>query len=354
MAARSGTQLTSWAGSLSVYQVVTRALAFALLVLAVVAGRAGADRELDNLAPALFVGAGWPLLVLASISIGPVWRWTDPWDSAARVLGRGREATDETDVWRAVLVVVGLAWYLSAYADTLGPRSVGALLAVYTVFTLAGCLALGRARWLSTSEPIGIVLSWMAQLPRRRLVDWEAPRGAPALLGALAGGVLFGAVRRSELWGDINTARHADLLAAAGLVAFCAAGAGLLTLMAASGETAAARSAAARAAVPAAAGILLAVAIDRNRLFTSVQLLPELLGDPLGRGWDPFERSGARFRAEPLGQAGLLWAQLGLVTLGHAVGAIVAARRVERGARAPIALGLAVLAAVSVVGIATH
>jgi hypothetical protein len=124
--------------------------------------------------------------------------------------------------------------------------------------------------------------------------------------------------------------------------------------MALSGETAAARSAAVRAAVPAVAGIVLAVSIDRNRLFTSVQLLPELLGDPFGRGWDPFGRSGEPVRAAPLGVSGLLWAQLALIAAGHAVGAVVAARRVERGDRLPIALGLVVLAAASVVAVASH
>ena len=352
--ARPDALLSSWAGSLNRAQAVTRALAFALLVLAVVAGRAGADRELDNLAPALIIGAAWPLLVLASIAAGPVWRWLDPWDSAARVVARGGDGAGGGDVWRAAFVGVGLAWYLSAYGSPLDPRSVGALLAVYTLFTLAGCLVLGRARWLSTSEPLGIALSWMAHLPRRRLVDWKAPRGAEALLGAFAGGVLFGAVRRSELWGDLNTARHADVVAAIGLVAFCAAAAGLFAVMTLSGETAGARAAAMRAAVPAVAGIVLAVAIDRNRLFTSVQLLPELLGDPLGRGWDPFGRSGEPLQAAPLGVSGLLWTQLALIAAGHAVGAAVAARRVERGDRLPIALGLVVLGAASVVAVASH
>jgi hypothetical protein len=350
----TGAPLTSWAGSLRPSQVVARAVAFGLLVLAVVAGRAGPGRELDNLAPALVVGAGWPLLVLASIVVGPVWRWTDPWDSAARVLPQGHPGEEGGHVWTAALVAVGLTWYLSAYTAPLDPRSVGALVAVYTLFTLAGCLAFGRVRWLSTSEPLGITLSWMARLPRRRLVDWDPPRGAEPLLGAIAGGVLFGAVRRSELWGDLNTAEHGDLIAALGHVGFCVAAAGLITVMAVSGETTAARAAAARAAVPAVAGIVLAVAVDRNRLFTSVQLLPELLGDPFGRGWDPFGRADASLYAAPLRVEGLLWAQLGLLAAGHAVGALVAARRVERGARIPVALGLGVLVAASAVAITSH
>jgi hypothetical protein len=99
---------------------------------------------------------------------------------------------------------------------------------------------------------------------------------------------------------------------------------------------------------------VLAVALDRNRLFTSVQLLPELLGDPLGRGWDPFGRSDDPLNATPLGTRGLLWAQLAVLLAGHAVATAVGVRPLERRARTPVTLGLAVLAAASVVGVASH
>jgi hypothetical protein len=348
--------VTSWAGSFSASQWVTRLLAVALLTLAITAGRLGEDDELENLAPALIVGAGWPLLVLASISLGAVWRWTDPWDGVARALTRGQLDEGPGHVWPAALLAVPWVWYLSAYRDPLSPRSVGAILAVYTLLTVAGCLAMGRQRWLATSEPLGIVLSWMALLPRGRLADWEPPRGAEALLGVLGGGVLFGAVRRSELWGSLNTVDGAVLVATLGIVVSCAAVAGLLKWMAAMerGERRGTRPAAARAAVPAVAGIIVAVAMDRNRLFTSVQLLPGLLGDPFGLGWDLFGRAGAGLDPAPLGTRGLLVAQLAVLLAGHLAGAIVFARRARRRARVPVALGLSILANASVIAIASH
>jgi hypothetical protein len=334
----------SWAGSLSRPQSAVRVLAVALLVLAVVEGRVGENDELDNLAPALVVGAAWPLLVIASVAVGPVWRWLDPWDGIARVLTRGHADQAARHVWPAALVALPWVWYLSAYGDTLAPRSVGAIVAAYTLFTVAGCLVIGRRRWLSTSEPLGIVLSWMALLPRRRLADWEPPGGAEVLLGVLAGGVLFGAVRRSELWGDLNTARGALWLATLGVMLSAAAVAGLLVVTARWGAERGARAAAARAAVPAVAAIIVAVALDRNRLFTSVQLLPELLGAPFSPTLDP----------APLGTRGLLAAQLAVLAAGHAVGAAVPARRFGRDARAPAALGLSLLALASVVALVSH
>lgn len=351
---RSDTELSSWAGRLSALQLVTRAFAVALLVLAVTAGRLGADEELENVAPALVIGIAWPLVAVASVSLGAVWRWFDPWDGAARALTRDHPDEGPGHVWPAVLIAVPWVWYLSAYSDPLDPRSVGAILAVYTLFTLGGCVLVGRARWLSTSEPLGIVLSWMALLPRRRLGGWNPPRGAEALLGVLAGGVLFGAARRSELWGSLNVARSAELLAALGVIASCAAAAGLLILAAALAKRANADATVSRAAVPAVAGIILAVALDRNRLFTSVQLLPELLTDPFGKGWDPFGRAATRLDPAPLGTRGLLVAQLAVLTLGHVAGAVVLARGADRSARVTAAVAIAILVGAAVIAVASH
>jgi hypothetical protein len=348
------TRLASWAGRLSAFQVTTRLGAVALLVLAIAAGRLGVDDELENLAPALVVGTLWPLLVLASISLGPVWRWIDPWDAVARVVDAREPENEPGHVLPAALIALVWVWYLSAYRDTLDPRSVGALLALYTVLTLAGSMAFGRVRWLSTAEPFGILLSWMALLPRRRLTAWTPPRGAEALLGVFAGGVLFGAVRRSELWGGLNTADNADVYAAVGVVAFCAAAFGVLKLMALAAKQAGAPGAAAAAAVPAVAAIVVAVAMDRNRLTTSLQLLPQLLGDPFGRGWNLVGEAGRRLDPAPLGESGLLTAQLVLVLAGYLVAAAVLARRLQRADRAPVALLLAVLGSASVVALVSH
>jgi hypothetical protein len=351
-----GRDVSSWAGSLSTAQWLTRALAVTALATAVAAGRLGTNDDLENLAPALIVGAGWPLLVLVSILAGPVWRWLDPWDAVARALVRDGTDDPAHDVRPAALVALPWVWYLSAYADTLEPRSVGTILALYTVLTVAGCLAVGRRRWLSAAEPLGILLGWMALLPQRRLVGWEPPRGAETLLGVLAGGVLFGAVRRSELWGELNVADDALLWATLAVMASCAAAAGLLAGAAEISRLEDARSgaAAARAAVPIVAAIVLAVAMDSNRLTTSMQLLPGLVGDPFGRGWDLFGSAGAGLDAQPFGVRGLLAAQVVVLVAGHVVGAIVVARAVVRVARVPTAVLLGILANLSVLAVASH
>jgi hypothetical protein len=106
--------------------------------------------------------------------------------------------------------------------------------------------------------------------------------------------------------------------------------------------------------VPAVAGIIVAVAMDQNRLTTSIQLLPGLLGDPFGLGWDLFGRSTEGLDPAPFGTRGLLIAQLTVLLAGYLAGAAILARRARRGARVPVALGLAILANLSVIALASH
>jgi hypothetical protein len=106
--------------------------------------------------------------------------------------------------------------------------------------------------------------------------------------------------------------------------------------------------------VPAVAAIVVAVGMDRNRLSTSVQLLPGLLGDPLGRGWDLLGPALDGLDPAPLGIRGLILAQLGVVLLGHLAGAVVVATRTGHRARDPAAACLAVLAGSAVIAIASH
>jgi hypothetical protein len=292
--------------------------------------------------------------VLASVLLGAVWRWTDPWDSTARVLSRGQPGDSTGSVWPAAVLALPWLWYLSAYQYPLAPRSVGLLLAGYSLVTVAGCLAVGRVRWLSTCEPLGIGLSWMALLPRGRLTDWDPPNGAPALLGVLAGGTLFAAVRRSEIWSTPNSAEHATLLATLGLLASCAIATFAVRVMAVAAGRRSVRSAAARAVVPAVAGIVVAVAMDRNRLTTSLQLLPGLLGDPFGLGWDLLGRPGVGLNPDPLGVTGLVATQVAIVTAGHLAGAVALARSVRRADRAPVAVGLSLLCGASAIALASH
>ena len=344
----------SWHGSLSWPQTISRVVAVVVLATGIVAGRIGADDELENLAPALVVGAGLPLLFLAALILGPVWRWVDPWDAAARMLVREDGEASPGHVWPAVGLALPLVWFLSVYPLPLDPRSVGTALALYTVLTLAGCVAFGRVRWLASAEPVGILLSWVGLAPRRRLSGWNPPRGAEALLGVAVGGVLFGAVRRTEAWSGFAVLPQATLYATGGLLLTCVAVAAFLLLAAHADRVPARGGGVANAVVPVVAGVVVAVGLARNRLSNSVQLLPGLAGDPLGRGWDLLGDPTDGLHPDPLGAVGLLVLQLAVVAVVHLLGAVVVARRTRGMARLPAALALAGVAAASVTAVSLH
>lgn len=333
-----------WEGALGRLQVGTRALAVAFLAVAVVAGRVGDDSELRNLASAV-IAAGWPLLVFVSGAGGPIWRWIDPWDGTARLLASGGDGTEAWDVWPAVGVAAVWTWYLSVYPTPLAPRTVGLAVAVYGIVMVAGSLVVGRARWLSRTDIFGLFFGWLSRLPRGELAAWRPPPGTEAVLGVLGGGLLFGFVRRSDLWGELNVVPGATALATLGLAVSCLAGAAVLV---AAGRWAARRGApgaVAAAAVPAVGGIALAAAAASSRVFTAVQLLPRLASDPLGLGWDLFGTADLPIQA-PLGPGRELALQLLVLLLGHAAGAAVAVRH-PAGGRLPVAaaLGLVMAAA---------
>jgi hypothetical protein len=345
---------TSWSGPLSPAQLVSRTLAVALLLVAIVAGRLGADDELENLAPALLVGVTVPLLPLLCAVAGPVWRWVDPWDAIARVIARDVRERPTGHVWPAVLVSLPLVWYLSAFLDPLDPRAVGLAAALYAVVMVSGSVALGRARWLGSADPVGIVLSWLSLVPRARLAHWVPPRGAEALLGVLVGGLLFGPVRRSQVWTGLATRPEAAVYAAVGVVGLAALVTGLLMGLSRLARPYEGAAGVARAAVPVVAAVALAVGLERDRLSTSLQLLPGLLGDPLGLGWDLLGPAVDGIDPAPLGAVGMLVLQLGVLMAGHLAGAFLAARRLPEMARLPAAIALLHLMGGSAVVVAMH
>ncbi|MGH2767314.1 MAG: hypothetical protein ACRDKA_15650 [Actinomycetota bacterium] len=316
-----------WSGGLDGRKWAGRVAGVAVLLLAVVTGRLGEPSELRNLAAPLLVGLAWPALLFVGAAAGPVWRSLDPWDGLVRALALGdRGGAPQDDVRWALAPAVAWAGYLSIYRTPLAPRSVGLVLAGYTIVMVAGALAVGRLRWLPRVELFGLMFSWLARLPRGALESWAPPRGAEVVLGALAGGLLFGLVRQSELWGALNVVPGATVWATLGFGGSCAAVAGLAWWAARWAIREGVAGSVTAALVPAVGAVALAVAMARSRLFTSLQLLPQLLGDPFGFGWDPFGIPGRPIEA-PLGPTRLAAVQVATLVAGHVAGAIVLGRR---------------------------
>lgn len=339
---------SSWEGGLSRGQIAGRAVAIAVLLVSVVAGRRGPNSEVANLAPALLLGVGWPVLVLASAVAGRVWRWVDPWDGVARALERPGEpdATTAAGVHAAAFVALAWAGYLIALPDALGPRTVALAAGGYALAMVLGSVAFGRRRWLPRVDAAGLLLSWVARIPRGRLLEWDPPPGAAMVLGASLGGLLFGLIRASSLWEE----RTAAAVAAGVLVGAVSGAAGLVAADRVSAR-AGRPGAVVAASVPAFAAILGALALARSRLFTSLRVAAAAASDPFGLGWDLFGTADWAVGAVP-GPVPVAWMQLGLLLAGHGIAAWIVARRGTGGrARDAAVAVVAVSAAISVAAV---
>jgi hypothetical protein len=336
-------------GALGRLDVALRTVAAGLLLLAVVAGRVGTTAPSRNLAPTLLLALGFPVLVLLSGALGPLWRRIDPLDGVARLL-RAPEGEAPPSVWPAVLPALLGVGYLAAFPDGLRPRTLAAVVLGYVLLTAAGCLALGRVRWLGGAEPLGLLLTWVGGLRRRRLSGWAPPAGAGALLGVVAGGLVFGLLRGTSLYVTAAFAvgtRAADIL---GVGLLAAAGGAVVWL----GERLRGGGAATAAVVPVTAALVLAHALSGGRLLLALQLLPGLLVDPLGRGWSLAGIAQAAPRPIPIDAVALVLVQLGLVVGAGLVGArIIRTRTAGRGRiAAPVGVVL-VLVMGGVLGVTT-
>ena len=339
--------LDSWPGRLTWGQRVTRAVSVFLVALAVSAGRLGAEDGLSNIAPALVVGVAWPALLFVSAAGGPIWRWLDPWDGLARALGADGDDPARGDVRAAVVPALAVAWYLAVYVESAEPRAVGLALGVYSVLMVAGAVVVGRSAWLSRVEVFGLLFGWLARLPRGMLRSWDPPRGAELVLGALAGGLAFGLVRTSEVWGSLNVVEGATLYATLAMLGSAAVVALALWLLERWAARGGGRGSVTAAALPAVAAVALVVALARSRLFTSLQLLPALASDPFGAGWDLFGTRDLPI-LRPLDPLPLAGVQLAVLILGAVAGAIVLGRRVPRTGRRPAILALGLLVGLGV------
>ncbi|MGH2685275.1 MAG: hypothetical protein ACRDJP_07410 [Actinomycetota bacterium] len=348
----SADEVHPWAGTLTPIQVAGRALAVAMLLLAVVAGRVGSEQELRNLTPALVLGAGWPLLLLASLVVGPIWRWIDPWDGVARALDRNGDDAPIRAVWWAVVPAGLFVWYVAAYPTPYSPRSLGLALALYSVVTVAGCLALGRRRWLSGGEVFGLLFSWSALTRGGLATRWAPPVGSGVIIGVVAGGLVFATIARSDLWGRLAVSPLATLYATVGVAVVAGAFAAALWWL--DRREGAGAGSASVASVPAVVGLALALSMHRDILFTSISLLPSLVTDPLGVGGELFVRRPL-FGLCPhdvVNCVPRVAVQTAVILAGSTVGGIVLARRVPSPAdRQPGMAALCLIVAGGIVAI---
>jgi hypothetical protein len=82
-------------------------------------------------------------------------------------------------------------------------------------------------------------------------------------------------------------------------------------------------------------------------------LLPGLLGDPFGQGWNLFGEAAIGLHPSPLGTTGLAVVQVVVLLMGLVAGASVASRRASPGGRYPAIIALSLLAAATTIAVTT-
>ncbi len=314
-----------------------------LLLSAIVVARVGSPFELENPVSVLLVAFLWPVLAIVCFIWPSFWDRIDPFDTLARIF-EPKEEPGEHQIPHDVGLAAGFAliwtWYLSVYTQPLRPESFGLFLGAYSIAMLAGSLAFGRKWWLRRAEAFGAFYRMLGEA--RRGAGRNAPRRAGVLLAVVIGGLLFGVLRLTPLWGDLNVSPQATLWSTLGLLACCAAVVGALEVASRFGSR---TRAVVLTAAPFGAAVVLAVGLLRNRLLVGAQLLPRLLLDPLDSGLNPFGWGDALVDPNPLGTTGLVMSQIGILTLGAAAGAMIARRRTGTEANPVIGVMCALLTA---------
>jgi alkylhydroperoxidase/carboxymuconolactone decarboxylase family protein YurZ len=308
-------EATTTSGPSPVARRGVAALAAVLAVLVLVVARAGPAGQLDNPAPALVVGLGWPLLLLAPALVGLVRRRPDEASAAPR-----------ENAWPALTAALAVVGFLVLPVTPTAPSAVGTAVAAYALAIVAASVAVGRHAAAQRLEVLGLLARWAAL--GRALPRWAAPRGALAVLAVVLGGAWAERYERSSRWIEALPSRTDSLLALAIAVALAGAGAALLHLATRRGG-----GTGAAAAVLLPLALATAVAGAARRALISAQLLLDQVAGP--RPLDP----------DPLGVTGGQLLSLSLVLLGGGLSAAVLARRMgEETARLP---GVAVLLALT-------
>lgn len=327
------------------------------------AAAVGSTRLNANIAPVTIFVFWWVGLVPLSVLCGNVWRAVNPWATIAR-LARIPETTERDlppwlGLWPAVIYLTAFAWFELVYPTASEPRLIAALIAVYTVLTLAAMYAYGRERWLEHGELFSVYTGTLALLSpvemrdgrlgfRPPLVGVTRIRWKPAQIAficVLIGTVTFDGLSGSDFWSTRDVAA-AERLIDLGVGSFTAgiivATIGLLLALLVvigayelaafvSGRTAGwakARRGGRNAIAFAHSLIPIALAYFVAHYFTlfvfQSQDIIRLVSDPFGQGWDLFGTADHRIDFT-LVSANVIWAvQVTAIVAGHVAGLVLA------------------------------
>ena len=343
-------------GSLTL-EIAAGALGVALLALVLAAGYAGTQNELSNIAPTLVFITFWVGLAFASVVFGDVFRALSPWRAIGRATGRAlrrdgaprRAYPDRLGVWPAAAGLLAFTWVelVSGWGEQ--PRTLAALVTIYTVVTLAGQAVYGVETWTTRADPFSVYFSLLARisvfetrgrvagvrpllggLPRLRIVA-----GTVAFVAVMIGTVTFDGLSQGRVWSEVRKPLD-DLATTAGLaletaqkfadtigLVLCVAlvagfyhlGCRAARRLAPELDAERLRRGFVHSLVPIA--FVYVAAHYLTFLLFEGQGIGYLVSDPLGKGWDLFGTAGAAVDYGVISQNQAWYAQVAFVVAGH-------------------------------------
>jgi hypothetical protein len=155
-------------------------------LLGVVGGGVIGPADPTRNAAVLFVWAGWWAgYTITVYTIGNTWPVLNPWRGLAELLPTlERTYPDSWGAWPSVVGLLALVWIELVTPVAEDPRLLAAVVAGYTVVTLAGAVVYGSETWFGRVDPIARVFAYYGLLaPIQRTDDgfeFRLPGGALA------------------------------------------------------------------------------------------------------------------------------------------------------------------------------
>ncbi len=348
--------------------VLAGAAGVAALAAVVYAGFAGVQDALGNLAPTAIYVVFWVGLVVASVLFGNVWRALSPWRAiahAASWITHKRSRAEPPPPlaypawlgrWPAAVGILFFAWVELTYVNKDDPSTLAIMALAYTGVMLVGMALYGIETWSERADPFGVYFGLFARLSwferRDRVLSLRPPlAGAPklellpgtvALLCVAIGSTTFDGAENGPLWTSIaphlgsafqhlgagpltaeQWAGTIGLLACIAIVsAFYRVGVGGMSEVGEGHTPGELASLFAHTLIPIA--FAYALAHYFSLLVFQGQAMAHLISDPLGHGSDIFGTAHTGINYNLISAAGIWYAQVAALVVGHVSGLVLA------------------------------
>ena len=164
-----GTALTS-----RIKSGVARVLSVLLLLLVIATSFVGTDNALENFSPTFAWIIWWVGMGYISALFGNLWMLINPWKAlfewAEWLLQRAgtgmpapRPYPAGWDAMPALIAFLGFVWLENVYPGSIVPRYLGAIIIVYSLYTLGGMLVFGKHVWLRYGDPFAVLFGIFAR-----------------------------------------------------------------------------------------------------------------------------------------------------------------------------------------------